>query len=219
MYALSLQDVAKFKKAVESIKKSFGATDLQSKYQAPQSKMPAPWSSTSPTPAVPLEPELQEVKELVQETLQTETSNPKLPDELEMIQEERGLVIRIAAEDFFGAGEVEPKGDFKHLLNRIGKIVASTHRQVQIEGHSDESESDWDLSAQRAIWLAKHWIQQLKIDPQRISVVGLGHYRPLQSSDASQKSTWARGRNRRVEVVLLSQAEKPDKKTMSKPAH
>ena len=207
MYALSLQDVAKFKQAVESIKQAFGVT--VSGVTVPNRGVVQPSPSPVPTPALK-DLELQQVKELMQETLETETGSPGLPDQLEMIQTQQGLILRIAAEDFFGVGEVEPKSDFKPLLNRIGKIVASTHRPIRIEGYTDEQEvaanaSDWELSAGRAAWLAKYWIEKFKIDPRRISVAGLSHFHPLIPPSIAQKSDWARGRNRRIEVILVAE--------------
>ncbi|MGZ3698211.1 MAG: OmpA/MotB family protein [Bdellovibrionota bacterium] len=111
---------------------------------------------------------------------------------------------------------MEVRQDLRPILERIGRIVSKTPRLVRIEGHSDRAEaasqnhpgfaSDWELSAARAAWVAKYWIQRFDIEPARLGVAGYSHYRPLSESD----DEWGKAKNRRVEIIILNnQYESP----------
>lgn len=136
------------------------------------------------------------------------TESADLGDRMQTLVDRRGLVIRLSAQDFFAEGEVIVREDLRPLLDRIGRIVARSKRPVRVEGYSDAGEpkprefaSHWEFSAARAAWVARYWITRFELDPQRIGVAGFAHYRPLGASD-SASSDWARGKNRRVEIVV-----------------
>ncbi|MGK5083683.1 flagellar motor protein MotB [Bdellovibrionota bacterium FG-1] len=193
MYALSLQDVAKAKAASASVRQAFGV---------PLEKAPSVAAQTSHFASS--ESELQQMEELLHETLVASSEIPQVTDKVQIEQEKQGLVVRIAAEGLFSPGEREAKEDFRPLLDRIGKVVASTQRRVRVEGYTDASEElgagGWELSAGRASWLAKYWIGKFNLPSARLSVAGFSHFRPLES----EKSDWGRGKNRRVEIVIES---------------
>jgi chemotaxis protein MotB len=147
--------------------------------------------------------ELNQIQELLDEAV---TRGDPLADKLEVLRDPRGLIVRLAADDFFGEGEVTAKADFRPLLERLGKVVASAHRSVSVEGHSDASEAQgargfptgWELSSARASWVVRYWISKLGFPADRLSVVGYSHQRPI-SKGRTEK---ARGRNRRIEIVV-----------------
>jgi chemotaxis protein MotB len=223
MYAISQADVAKFKAVSASIRAAFSASgpsgmvDLQGnaggntanpfdpvEYSGGRSaNLPAGKTHTASDP----DPELQEMKELLEETVSLELGVADIADKVYMQYDSRGLIVRLAAKDFFDEGQVEVRPDLRPVLDRIGRVLSKTKRLFRIEGHTDATEaktpgfaSGWELSSARAAWLAKHWIKRFELDPARVGVVGYSHFRPL----STDRDEWGQAKNRRVEVIILN---------------
>lgn len=223
MYAISQADIAKFKKVAASIRAAFSAAgpvgmiDLGGhsggetanpfeKEELPGGRvinLPAGKTHTAADP----DPEIQEMRELLEETLSLELGVTDLSDKLHMQFDSRGLIIRLAARDFFDHGEAEVSLDLRPVLDRIGRIIAKSKRLVRVEGHTDSSEakaqgyaSDWELSSARAAWVVKYWIKRFDIEPRRLGAAGYSHFRPLTEGT----DEWSRAKNRRVEIIILN---------------
>ncbi len=223
MYAISQADVSKFKKVSASIRAAFSAAgpvgmidiggnsggntanpfELQEVPGGRVLNMPAGKTNTASDP----DPELQEMKERLEESISLELGVTDISDKLQMEFDSRGLIVRLAAMDVFGEGDDRVRPDLQPIMERIGRVISKTKRLVRIEGFTDPSEagtqgyaSDWELSAARAAWVAKFWIKRFDIDPSRIGIAGYGHYRPL--SDGTDE--WSRAKNRRVEIIILN---------------
>jgi chemotaxis protein MotB len=215
LYALSLRDLNQVKLAAQSIRQAFGGP-----------AMPHPGSGTRLNPFRQAGPdgecapsdeggaeakaELGRMKDDIIETARIGTESADLGATLDAAVERRGLVIKLSAKDFFAPGEAAVRKDLQPLLDRIGRVVASSRRPVRIEGHTDSSEerspgyaSDWELSSARASWVARYWIARFKLDPGRVGVGGYGHYQPLPHDGA--QSDAARALNRRIDVIVLRQ--------------
>jgi chemotaxis protein MotB len=223
MYAISQADIAKFKKVSASIRAAFAAAgpvgmiDLGEKsggdsannfedMEPPGGRIANLDAGKTNTASDP-DPQLQELKELLEETVSLELGVTDLSEKMQMQFDSRGLIVRLAAKDFFEPGEVEVRMDLRPILDRIAKILVKTKRLVRIEGHTDVSEaktagypSDWELSAARSAWVARYWLKRFEFDPRRIGVAGYSHYRPL--TESTQE--WGRATNRRVEVIVLN---------------
>jgi chemotaxis protein MotB len=168
--------------------------------------MPAGKTNTAADP----DPELQEMKELLEESVSLEMGSTESDNKLQMQFDSRGLIVRLAVKDFFDEGEVEVQPDLRPVLERIGRIVMKTRHLVRIEGHTDKAEasiapksgyaSDWELSAARASWVVKYWVKRFDLDPSKIGIAGYSHHRPLASGD----DQWSRSKNRRIEVIILN---------------
>ncbi len=222
MYAISQADIAKFKKVAASIKAAFsagpsgmidtggqsgGATinpmDVKEQTAGRLQNLPAGKTHTAADP----DPELLETKELLEESVSLELGVADLSDKLQMQFDSRGLIIRIAAKDFFDEGEALVRPDLRPVLDKIGAVLKKTKRLIRVEGHADSHEtnldrfpSSWELSAARAAWVANYWIQKMDYDPSRLGIAGYGHFRPI-----SQKSDqWSQARNRRIEIIVLN---------------
>jgi len=223
MYAISQADVSKFKKVSASIRSAFEASgpagmidvggnaggstanpfDTMESQQGRILNMPAGKTNTASDP----DPDLQSMKELLEETISLELGSTELSDKVQMSFDSRGLVIRLAAKDFFDSGSVEVRPDMQPILDRIGKVIASTNRLVRVEGHTDPSEAnteiyptDWELSAARAAWAVRFWIKRFNLDPKKIGAAGYAHYRPLSEGTDPQ----SQAKNRRIEVIVLN---------------
>lgn len=223
MYAISQADMAKMKTVAASIKAAFsaagpvGMVDLSGNaggqtanpFDAPETvggrvhNLPAGKTHTANDP----DPELQELKERLEESISLELGVSDLSEQLHLQYDSRGLVVRLAAKDFFEQGKSAVRPDLRPLLDRIGRVLTKTRRLVRVEGHSDPSEahtegfsSDWELSASRAAWVVKYWVQRLELDPKRLGAAGYSHYRPLSTA----ADEWSRAKNRRIEIIILN---------------
>lgn len=119
---------------------------------------------------------------------------------------ERGLVITLAASEYFRAGGVELAPERKRLLAAIAPLLAAEDGSLQFEGHADDRPigegpfpSNWELSSARAAAVARYFIERHGIDPERVAATGYAAYRPAVAGDAPAD----RARNRRVEIIVL----------------
>jgi chemotaxis protein MotB len=98
------------------------------------------------------------------------------------------------------------------MIDKLYKFLNDTVHDlsVGIEGHTDNQpikysgwKSNWELSSARALSVV-HYLQDEKaIVPERLSAIGHGEYKPVESNDTKE----GRAKNRRVEVVILPPAE------------
>lgn len=110
----------------------------------------------------------------------------------------------------FGGGTFRPgKIDISDaaltmIENFVGEISASQGNRVIIEGHTDNIPTgklhidNKELSLRRARAIANILVSR-GISPDRISAIGYGDTRPIDSNDTEQ----GRAKNRRVEVKLM----------------
>jgi chemotaxis protein MotB len=123
---------------------------------------------------------------------------------------DRGLVISVAANDFFEPGETQILRSALDPLNAIGAVLALSSQPIRIEGHTDDIPiktslypSNWELSTARASAVARHMIERLNIAPQRIGASGYAEYRPIVPNDSAEN----RAINRRIDIVVLKSAQ------------
>jgi len=108
----------------------------------------------------------------------------------------------------FGKADINPSG-----FDYLGKLAQAIHKlpyAVRVEGHTDNVPirtnrfpSNWELSIARAVSVVKYFIDVGKINPRRLSAAGYGDSKPLVPNDAPA----TRARNRRVEIVLVTEGE------------
>ena len=231
MYAISQADMSKFKKVSASMKAAFSAAgpigmidlngtsggdttrpfEMQENPGGRVMNMPAGKTNT----ATDQDPELQDIREMLEESITLEFGVSDVSDRVQMLFDTRGLVVRMAAKDFFEQGGTEIHPDLLPMIDRIGRVLAKTHRVFRIEGHCDASEtasgparkgrfdSGWELSSARAAWVAKYLIQKFDLDPKRVGVAGYSYYRPV-AQKGEKNDQWATAKNRRVEIVILN---------------
>jgi chemotaxis protein MotB len=120
---------------------------------------------------------------------------------------ERGLVISLAAAEYFPAGGAEIAEERKPMLAAIGPLLASQTGTIAFEGHADDRPSasasfptNWELSSARAAAVARYFIANHGLDPARVATTGYAAYRPVATGDSPAD----RARNRRVEIVVLA---------------
>ena len=149
------------------------------------------------------ETEVEDVKAQVDKIVE----NSDLKGRITTSIEERGLSISFSDNVFFDTGQAIVKEDFKNDLMSISKVLNEMDNYIRIEGHTDNViisnelyHSNWQLSSIRASNVAEFLVNDGNINPNRVSAVGYGEYRPLQSNDSED----GRAQNRRVDIVILN---------------
>lgn len=121
---------------------------------------------------------------------------------------QRGLVIRLAGDAFFASGSAALKPEMQRDLKIIASQLASEHRPISVEGHTDgqpiagggQFSSNQALSAMRAISVWAFLREAGITDEQLHQTVGYGSRFPLEQVTPFTKAS---AKNRRVEIVLL----------------
>ena len=77
---------------------------------------------------------------------------------------------------------------------------------IRVEGHTDNIPissatypSNWHLSVARALSTAYFLINEQKLDPEKVTVVGYAEYKPI----ADNLTPQGRAKNRRVDIVII----------------
>lgn len=129
---------------------------------------------------------------------------------IDVKRDRRGVVISIADKMFFRSGDADLKDDAKEILDKVAKTLSQYPRNIRIEGHTDnvpinnrKYPSNWELSAARAINVAKYFLNSHNIQPGRISTIGYSEFKPVAPNDTPE----GRAKNRRVDIVLLNDSE------------
>jgi len=146
---------------------------------------------------------VQEVIDPIKQELQNEFQEFK--DSIEIAVKEEEITISMMGEATFDTGRAVLKKNFTLLLLKIGEVLGKTKGEIIIAGHTDNVplnggpyRSNLGLSMARAGSVAEYLLKSKSIDPQRLSTMGFGEYRPLESNDTEQ----GRQKNRRVEIIV-----------------
>jgi chemotaxis protein MotB len=112
----------------------------------------------------------------------------------------------------FGSGSATLSQAAVSVLRDISRVLAEVPNQLQVEGntdnrpiHTEEFPSNWELSAARAASVV-HLMSRQGVNPDRMSAIGYGEYRPVASNDTEE----GRAKNRHVTLVILGLHGKPD---------
>lgn len=125
--------------------------------------------------------------------------------------EERGLVISLIDTSFFAPGSATLSPNALPLMAQVSRTLAGDRHALRVEGHTDATPirsarfpSNWELSASRAAAVTRY-LNTHGVTKDRLSAVGLSDAAPV----ASNATEDGRRRNRRVEIVVVKDAEKP----------
>lgn len=124
---------------------------------------------------------------------------------------EQWLEIEIRTDILFGSGVARISPHAEPVLRRLADILKPFDNGIRIEGHTDNVPiataafpSNWELSAARAASVV-HLFMESGVEPTRMTVAGMGEYRPA----AENRDSDGRNRNRRVVVVVMAQTDAP----------
>lgn len=124
---------------------------------------------------------------------------------IEVEAKDQRVVIRILEQGSFADGDDTLQPSFIPILNKISNFLNVIPGEIDIAGHTDDTpvanrlyRSNWDLSAGRAISVARYLTEQKDISKKRIVILGYGDAQPLYPNDTKEN----RLRNRRVEITI-----------------
>jgi chemotaxis protein MotB len=227
MYALSVVDAKKFSQIAQSLREAFrttqsvntgagagialdpGSADRMDMGALAPALTP---SAARPEPAARMTPPgpdaaggLGEVKAQLQRRLAGAIAANQVAVEVDP----RGLVVSIREAGAFAASRADLSDAAQAILAEVGGALAAIANHVRIEGHTDDVpihtdrfESNWELSTTRATTVVRFFVDRAGLRPDRLSAAGYGEYFPR----APNTSEANRVRNRRVDIVILTQA-------------
>ena len=225
LLSFSEMDKAKYKEVSGSLAKAFGVQRKIKAFQAPKGiKMISRDFDQELVPAKPREEFIaMQQREKIGEELrkEVETRFRDLQDLIQVEVGEKEVTIRLMGETAFDSGKADIKAQMVPLLLKIGNVLADGKGEVIIAGHTDNVPvyggpygSNSKLSIARAATVAEFLLAKSAIPASRVSTMGFGKYRPIESNDTDE----GRKRNRRVEIILSApDSPKPQKTDISDP--
>ncbi len=221
MYALSKVDVAKYNAIAQSLSVVLtGSTiqDLDSPGPTLAPGVSGLQNAEKPVDISEAASQLTEVQKQIEKFISIDKidgsdtvmgqSSTKLADYIDIIEQERGLVISIKDTLLFPSGSDELNPQAKVVIQQLGKALNQVPNQLRVEGHTDDLAinteqfpSNWELSVARATTVLHVLQKDVGINAARLSVAGYGEYKPLvPNTNAANRS-----KNRRVDIVILKQ--------------
>jgi len=151
-----------------------------------------------------------------QEELVTELQREIAEGRVQVARLKGQVRVDVVDEILFDSGEAQVKVEGQKVLQRIADVLKKSDRTVQIQGHTDNVPivgqlaqrypTNWELSAARAVNVARFLHEQAGMDPARLSAAGYSEYRPRASNDTPE----GRRMNRRIEILLAPRPETPE---------
>jgi chemotaxis protein MotB len=120
--------------------------------------------------------------------------------------EGRHIAVNFVDEILFPSGEAELSAHGKEVLGKVGAVLKGlTDQQILVGGHTDDRPihnekfpSNWELSAARAVNVARYLVETVGVDPHRVVAAGYSEYHPRGT---------VRRQNRRIELLLTPTVE------------
>jgi chemotaxis protein MotB len=116
------------------------------------------------------------------------------------------VVIDINASVLYDSGKADLTTSALGVIDQIGIVLKDAPYSIQVNGFTDDApihtaqfESNWELSAVRAISVVKRFVSD-GVDPSRLVGAGYGEYHPVAANDSPD----GRAKNRRVSIVVVS---------------
>lgn len=163
------------------------------------------------------------LKELLeaQEFLETnELDGKKLSEYVSASKGEEGVILTIKDIMLFDSGSAEIKSTSEALIEKLSPLLSHKERNIRIEGHTDnvplrvssKYADNWELSTARATKVASFIINNEIVAPTKIAVAGYSEYKPVVENTTPEN----KAKNRRVDIVLLSDFTEIEKQYESK---
>ena len=158
----------------------------------------------------------QEKAELLEERDRLENARRSMEERLKgsgaSVRIKEGKIsVMLPSSILFNSGQTKLKKAAKNSLTKVCNVLKKDfpNATIRIEGHTDSDplkrtkklyNSNWELSALRAANVLHYLVDSCKLDPKKLYVAGFGKHQPV----ASNKSKGGKKKNRRVEIVVLT---------------
>lgn len=126
---------------------------------------------------------------------------------LTVAQKDGKIYVSMDEKLLFASGSIVVQAEGVKALKSLAKVLEQNPDiSIMVEGHTDDlaykgsgdMKDNWDLSVMRATSVTKILLTNGNIDPKRITAAGRGEYFPIDPA----KTTDARAKNRRTEIIL-----------------
>jgi chemotaxis protein MotB len=153
----------------------------------------------------PVGKQLDLVKSL--QILQSELASDIEKGSVHVSLESRGLVISLQAAAFFPSGgdSIDPAS--RGTIGKVASVLNHVPNPLRLEGNTDSVpisnprfHNNWELSSARAIAMLRLLSENFSVESRRMAVVGYADTSAVASNDTEE----GRGRNRRVDIVIVS---------------
>ncbi|MGM0597697.1 MAG: OmpA family protein [Myxococcota bacterium] len=126
--------------------------------------------------------------------------------DLEVINRNGRLVIKLKAAILFGSGSASVKSIGKKALRNVAKVLKKMDKKhFQIAGHTDDEpinskkfKNNWLLSAYRAVNVVRV-LQRAGVPGKMLSAAGYSKYQPLKPNKTEENKKF----NRRIEIQII----------------
>lgn len=123
---------------------------------------------------------------------------------------DRGVFVELKDAILFEPGSASLKVEGVEVLQQLKDLISGFDNEIMIEGYTDDVpmasgvyDTNWELSTARAVSVVRYLVEEENIDPNRLSAVGYGEYRPIVSNDSVEN----RAKNRRVNILIVFDEE------------
>jgi chemotaxis protein MotB len=139
--------------------------------------------------------------EKLRELLKSDVEDGKIDIEAN----QRMITVRIREKGSFPSGSAELNTEFMPVMATLRDALRDIEGTISVEGHTDDIpissarfESNWGLSASRALSVTHQLIKDNVLDSARFMLVGHADTQPFKPNDSWQN----RAMNRRVEIII-----------------
>jgi chemotaxis protein MotB len=157
--------------------------------------------------------DMNQLKEKLEQAIKDSTSLQKIKEHVVFTVTGEGLRVELLegeASTFFQSGNSHPTDFGKELLKKLAEEIGKLPNRVTMEGHTDSRPyngdgeySNWELSADRAN-AARRWMQENGMRDDQVTQV-----RGFADQSLRDPAHPNDGTNRRVTLVIMYQAAKP----------
>ncbi|MFH2060682.1 MAG: OmpA family protein [Pseudomonadota bacterium] len=127
------------------------------------------------------------------------------PNAIELV-EDGSVRIILSGDLLFDPGQAKLKIGARYQLNQIARALNENDFAINVVGHTDDAPTrsekyptNWELSSQRAVTVARYLTEVSKVDEKRIFVSAHSFHQPV----GSNETAYNRALNRRVEIILV----------------
>ena len=139
--------------------------------------------------------------------LTRELANEIVTGKMQVTMEARGLVVSFREAAFFRSGEATISQENMGAADKVATVLRQLSNPVRMEGHTDALpihnqyfKNNWELSAARSIAMLELFSGRYQIPKHKMAIAAYAENAPVEPNDTEE----GRARNRRVDIVLLS---------------
>jgi len=201
LYSMSILNLNRFREVAVSIKSGFGGITRG------QGRSILGVSGEVGAPPAPIDAENAGVPDYIARKLEKFVAEQSLEEAVRLHVDRRGLIVTLATDKvLFPRAQAVLTPSARKIVLGVGRILQEIPNEIRVEGHtcdlpvfSDKFPSNWELSTARATTVIRFLIEQVGIDPARLSAAGYADSRPLVPNTSERN----RRLNRRVDVIIL----------------